>query len=243
MRFLAVAEDGAPNRRAAPHGVQNGDVLVGRGAGGDRLARGLVRGLLLRLPAAEEVDGARDDHDALARLVVVGAPLALVEPPGDGDLATLAEVLRAGLGEAVPDLDGEEVRALRGAVRAGHREAERRDLAVLGLADRLGIGGEAADLLGVVHEGLLERAGWLSSHGTADDRCAEPSPQGEGSRRQAAEASAGVGDRPGGHADSSSRRPRACAHRDRVMPLSRAAPPAPPAESQRGVVRAKRDFT
>ncbi len=47
----------------------------------------------------------------------------------------------------------------------------------------------------------------------AGDRRAEPSPQGEGSGRQAAEAPAGVGDRPGGQADSpSSERPQQQGH-------------------------------
>ena len=64
-----------------------------------------------------------------------------------------------------------------------------------GCALRDGGGEERQCTRHALHEGLLERAGWLLSPMPAGDRCAEPSPQGEGSRRQAAGASAGDGDR------------------------------------------------
>src|SRR5512132_1086127 len=124
----------------------------GRGApaaGVEAPARGWL-GAVVALGAGEELDVGGDDLVLGARRAVVGLPLLVVQAPGDGDLAALGEVLRARLGQGVPDGDV-DVDRVGVAIAAVDGEAQSADgLARRGLAE-LGVAGQAADQLDGVH--------------------------------------------------------------------------------------------
>src|SRR5919198_5746673 len=113
----------------------------------------LVRG---RLRGAEELHVVGDHLVPGTRVVLGVGVLAVLEPPADGDLAALGEVLGAQLRLAVErghvDKDGTLV--LAGLPTARDREAQLAHL--LGVASaRLGVAGEAADQVDAVHVVLL----------------------------------------------------------------------------------------